>query len=147
MTFGRSEEYSTVKTSCSNATIIHYLARAKRMVYIWYLGQRLRFTRGNITELADTLPIYQRKQNYRPPPTFPDFLSFSSGMPFTHHSHSGQFCNHGKNTLEEIIKSAIDKKFSVFALTEHMPREQSDLYPEEVNTSFISLCARLTFYI
>lgn len=57
-------------------------------------------------------------------------------MPFTHHSHSGQFCNHGKNTLEEIIKSAIDKKFTVFALTEHMPREQGDLYPEEVNTPF-----------
>lgn len=72
------------------------------------------------------------------------FLSFSSGMPFTHHSHSGQFCSHGKNTLEEIIKSAIDRKFIVFALTEHMPREQSDLYPEEVNTSPISLCARLT---
>ncbi len=59
---------------------------------------------------------------------------FNNRMPFSHHSHSGQFCSHGKNTLEEMIKGAIDKKFHVFALTEHMPRENDDLYPEEVDT-------------
>lgn len=53
-------------------------------------------------------------------------------MPFSHHSHSGQFCSHGKNTLEEIVQGAIKKKMQVFVLTEHMPREQGDLYPEEV---------------
>lgn len=54
-------------------------------------------------------------------------------MPFTHHSHSGQFCpGHAKNSLEEVIQTAIAKKMQVFCLTEHMPREKLDLYPEEV---------------
>lgn len=53
-------------------------------------------------------------------------------MPFSHHSHSGQFCNHGENTLEEMVETAIERKMDVYCLTEHMPREQQDLYPEEV---------------
>jgi len=53
-------------------------------------------------------------------------------MPFSHHSHSGQFCNHAKNTLEEMIKRAISQKMQMFALTEHMPRRTVDFYPEEV---------------
>lgn len=57
---------------------------------------------------------------------------FHEIMPFSHHSHSGQFCGHGENTLEEVVQAAIDKKMQVFALTEHMPREERDLYPEEV---------------
>ena len=55
-------------------------------------------------------------------------------MPFSHHSHSGQFCpGHAKDTLEEVIQTAIAKNFKVFCLTEHMPRTQEDLYPEEVH--------------
>lgn len=53
-------------------------------------------------------------------------------MPFSHHSHSGQFCSHGEDTLEVIVRTAIQKKMQTFALTEHMPREDTDLYPEEV---------------
>ena len=53
-------------------------------------------------------------------------------MPFSHHSHSGEFCGHAKNTLEEVVQTAIAKKMQVYALTEHMPREDQDLYPEEV---------------
>lgn len=53
-------------------------------------------------------------------------------MPFSHHSHSGQFCAHAKGTLEEMIQAAIAKGFDTFALTEHMPRDDEDLYPEEV---------------
>lgn len=54
-------------------------------------------------------------------------------MPFSHHSHSGQFCGHATDTLEEVVQRAIALKMQVFALTEHMPRDQdSDLYPEEV---------------
>lgn len=53
-------------------------------------------------------------------------------MPFSHHSHSGQFCSHATNTLEEVVKHAIEKRMEVFALTEHMPRKEEDLYPEEV---------------
>ncbi|PYI12033.1 histidinol phosphate phosphatase H [Aspergillus sclerotiicarbonarius CBS 121057] len=54
-------------------------------------------------------------------------------MPFTHHSHSGQFCpGHAKDSLEEIIQLAIAKKFHTFCLTEHMPRHAEDFYPEEI---------------
>ena len=55
-------------------------------------------------------------------------------MPFSHHSHSGQFCKHAKGTLEEVVQEAIRKGFKVFALTEHVPRYRvKDLYPEEVD--------------
>ncbi|EIW73693.1 hypothetical protein TREMEDRAFT_25585 [Tremella mesenterica DSM 1558] len=55
-------------------------------------------------------------------------------MPHSHHSHSGQFCRHAKDTLEEIILEAIRQRFETYGLTEHCPRyRQEDLYPEEVN--------------
>lgn len=58
-------------------------------------------------------------------------------MPFSHHSHSGQFCpGHAKNSLEEVIQTAIAKKMQVFCLTEHMPRGREDFYPEEVLTRY-----------
>ncbi|KAJ5731162.1 Histidinol-phosphatase [Penicillium malachiteum] len=54
-------------------------------------------------------------------------------MPFSHHSHSGQFCpGHAKDSLEEVIQAAISKKMQVFCLTEHMPRHKEDFYPEEI---------------
>lgn len=56
-------------------------------------------------------------------------------MPFSHHSHSGQFCpGHAKDSLEDVIQAAISKKMQVFCLTEHMPRHKEDFYPEEVTT-------------
>ena len=57
-------------------------------------------------------------------------------MPFSHHSHSGQFCpGHAADTLEDIIQTAIGKKLRVYALTEHMPRHEVDFYPEEQGTN------------
>lgn len=57
-------------------------------------------------------------------------------MPYSHHSHSGQFCpGHAQNSLEEMVLEAIGKKMSVLAFTEHMPREDEDRYPEEVHTT------------
>ncbi|KAL8959811.1 MAG: hypothetical protein Q9193_003387 [Seirophora villosa] len=53
-------------------------------------------------------------------------------MPYSHHSHSGEFCGHAQDALQAIIDAAVEKKMQVFALTEHMPREQQDLYPEEI---------------
>lgn len=53
-------------------------------------------------------------------------------MPFSHHSHSGQFCLHAENTLEEVVQTAVSKQMDLYALTEHMPRDNEDLYPEEV---------------
>ncbi|TKA81643.1 hypothetical protein B0A49_00529 [Cryomyces minteri] len=62
-------------------------------------------------------------------------------MPFSHHSHSAQFCSHATNTLEEVVRRAISLKMEVFAMTEHMPRDEEDLYPEEleINTTAASL--------
>lgn len=54
-------------------------------------------------------------------------------MPFSHHSHSGQFCpGHAVDSLENIVETAIAKGFEVYALTEHMPRHEQDFYPEEI---------------
>ncbi|MCJ1284493.1 histidinolphosphatase [Xylographa opegraphella] len=54
-------------------------------------------------------------------------------MPFSHHSHSGQFCLHAKDDLEAIVQTAISKGMGTLVLTEHMPRDQeTDLYPEEI---------------
>jgi histidinol-phosphatase (PHP family) len=55
-------------------------------------------------------------------------------MPYSHHSHSGQFCGHAKNTLEEVVQYAIAQGFHMFALTEHIPRPLEDFYPEEINS-------------
>lgn len=57
-------------------------------------------------------------------------------MPFSHHSHSGQFCGHAKDTLEQVILTAISKNIRIFSLTEHMPRSfPEDLYAEEIAAS------------
>jgi len=58
---------------------------------------------------------------------------FSGQMPYSHHSHSGEFCKHAVGTLEEAVAEAIRRGFRVFGLSEHVPRYRtSDLYPEEV---------------
>lgn len=58
-------------------------------------------------------------------------------MPFSHHSHSGQFCpGHAVDSLEDCIKTAISKDLHVFCLTEHMPRHDIDAYPEELEAGF-----------
>ena len=55
-------------------------------------------------------------------------------MPFSHHSHSGEFCKHANGTLEQVIQEAIRQNFKTYCLTEHVPRYRvQDLYPEEVN--------------
>ena len=60
-------------------------------------------------------------------------------MPFSHHSHSGQFCNHAVSRLEDVVNEALRQKMRVFALTEHMPRNrEEDLYPGEVRASILS---------
>lgn len=54
-------------------------------------------------------------------------------MPFSLHSHSGQFCKHAVGTLEEVVLEAIKEGFSIYGLTEHIPRYRlQDRYPEEV---------------
>jgi hypothetical protein len=64
---------------------------------------------------------------YRPS----DFLILA--MPFSFHSHSGQFCHHAHGRLEDMVRAAIDKGMMTYGLSEHMPRDLEDLYPEEVS--------------
>ncbi|KAI8981010.1 Polymerase/histidinol phosphatase-like protein [Pilobolus umbonatus] len=54
-------------------------------------------------------------------------------MPYSFHSHSGQFCKHGYGLLEDVVKEAIRKGFYTYGLSEHMPRYvDTELYPEEI---------------
>ncbi|KAJ2786902.1 hypothetical protein GGI15_001171 [Coemansia interrupta] len=53
-------------------------------------------------------------------------------MPFTFHTHSGQFCKHASGSLEDVVKQAVARKMLVLGLSEHVPRSRAqDLYPEE----------------
>jgi histidinol-phosphatase (PHP family) len=52
-------------------------------------------------------------------------------MPFSHHSHSGQFCDHASDTLEEVVQTAIRQGMSTFCMTEHIARKEMDFYPGE----------------
>lgn len=49
-----------------------------------------------------------------------------------HGGHSGQFCLHAEDSLEDIVKAYIDRDFSWVGITEHMPPSTKELiYPEE----------------
>lgn len=70
-------------------------------------------------------------------------------MPFSHHSHSGQFCGHAANTLEEVVQRAIALGMTTFCMTEHMPRQLADFYPEEIDSHSEASLSKLfdDFYI
>ena len=60
-------------------------------------------------------------------------------MPYSHHSHSGQFCRHATGTLEDVVLEAIQQGFEIYGLSEHVPRYRAgDLYPEEVTSLLCS---------
>lgn len=64
----------------------------------------------------------------------------------THHSHSGDYVQHAKDSLNDVIADACSKGFDVFCLTEHIPRyRHEDLYPEEVATNTTPADLILTF--
>ncbi len=73
-----------------------------------------------------------------------------------HGGHSGEFCNHATDTLEEVILSYIDHGFSWVGITEHVPGLRDDLlYPDQKEagltpsilydtfTAYITECRRL----
>jgi histidinol-phosphatase (PHP family) len=50
-----------------------------------------------------------------------------------HGGHSGQFCTHAKDRLEEVIVTYINRRFSWVGITEHMPPvEDRFRYPDEI---------------
>ena len=50
-----------------------------------------------------------------------------------HGGHSGQYCDHARDTLAEIVAAYHAAGFECVGLTEHMPpRDDSGLYPDEV---------------
>ncbi|KAI8067862.1 polymerase/histidinol phosphatase-like protein [Gongronella butleri] len=57
-------------------------------------------------------------------------------MPYSFHSHSGQYCHHGYGQLEHVVQQAIERKFKIYGLSEHMPRfDLAHLYPEELDAN------------
>ena len=49
-----------------------------------------------------------------------------------HGGHSGQFCSHAKNTLEEVILAYVRQGYPWVGITEHMPPvSDAFVYPEE----------------
>ncbi|MDP3481361.1 MAG: histidinol-phosphatase HisJ family protein, partial [Desulfoprunum sp.] len=49
-----------------------------------------------------------------------------------HGGHSGQFCHHATDTLEEIIRQYISKQFPWVGITEHVPAISAELlYPDQ----------------
>lgn len=54
-----------------------------------------------------------------------------------HGGHSGEFCHHAKDQLEEIILSYINHGFSWVGITEHVPGfSQELLYPDQQEAGF-----------
>ena len=50
-----------------------------------------------------------------------------------HGGHSGQFCSHASDSLEDIIEAYIDSGFAWVGITEHVPPPSDRfLYPEEI---------------
>ncbi len=50
-----------------------------------------------------------------------------------HGGHSGQFCNHAKDSLQEVIEAYIAQGFSWVGITEHLPPlSDAERYPDEV---------------
>ncbi|KAJ1022573.1 hypothetical protein NDA16_003562 [Ustilago loliicola] len=67
-------------------------------------------------------------------------------MPHSHHSHSGQFCSHAKDSLAQVLQRADTLGFAHFHLSEHVPRQnESELYPEEIEASITPSTLRNTF--
>ncbi|KAI0795602.1 polymerase/histidinol phosphatase-like protein [Abortiporus biennis] len=69
-------------------------------------------------------------------------------MPYSHHSHSGQFCKHAVGTLEDVVQEAIKQGFEIYGLTEHVPRYRTeDLYPEEATLSLDDLTSQFDAFL
>lgn len=65
-----------------------------------------------------------------------------------HGGHSGEFCDHAKSTLEEVIDAAIARGFTHYGLSEHCPRYRvGDLYPGEEALGVAGLATAFEGYV
>ena len=67
-----------------------------------------------------------------------------------HGGHSGQFCSHAADTLEEIVQAYIHHGYMWVGITEHMPPvSDAYLYPEEIEAGLnaATLMQRFTEYM
>jgi len=67
-----------------------------------------------------------------------------------HGGHSGQFCSHAADSLEEIVQVYIDRGYPWVGITEHMPPvSNAYLYPEEMDAGLdaAALLQRFAEYI
>jgi histidinol-phosphatase (PHP family) len=48
-----------------------------------------------------------------------------------HGGHSGEFCDHAQGTLREMLEAAVTAGYHTFGVSEHVPRPDPFLYPEE----------------
>ena len=65
-----------------------------------------------------------------------------------HGGHSGEFCDHAKSTLEEVIDAAIARGFTHYGLSEHCPRYRvADLYPGEEALGVAGLATAFEGYV
>jgi histidinol-phosphatase (PHP family) len=61
---------------------------------------------------------------------------------------SGEFCKHAHGTLEKVVTEALDRGFSAYGMSEHVPRYKTrDLYPEESNMTTADLERQFDMYI
>jgi hypothetical protein len=50
-----------------------------------------------------------------------------------HGGHSGDYCQHARDSLDDVVKAYHDRKFAWVGITEHMPpTRDSFLYPDYI---------------
>ena len=67
-----------------------------------------------------------------------------------HGGHSGDYCQHARDSLDDIVKAYHDQKFAWVGITEHMPPTQDRyLYPDEraAGLTASAMLARFTRYM
>ncbi|MDT8398785.1 MAG: histidinol-phosphatase [Pseudomonadales bacterium] len=63
-----------------------------------------------------------------------------------HGGHSGQFCNHARDSLEDVIQAYIGAGFSWVGITEHMPPPADEWrYPDEAGSALTAAALQQRF--
>lgn len=63
-----------------------------------------------------------------------------------HGGHSGQFCGHAEDTLEDIVRAYIAHGYAWVGITEHMPPEKDELsYPDELDAGLSAVDQQARF--